>query len=161
MSLYTITEDLLAVIDGGMVVDEETGEIVFDSENLEQLEEEYADKLEGCGLYCKNLSAEIDALREEERSLAARRKSKEGKLERLKEYMLRSMEATDTERLETSKVLISTRKSQRVIVDDERKIPLQFLKVTQTVNKADLKKALKSGDIEGAHIEESVSLQLK
>lgn len=161
MSLYTITEDLLAVIDGGMVVDEETGEIVFDSENLEQLEEEYANKLEGCGLYCKNLSAEIDALREEERSLAARRKSKEGKLERLKEYMLRSMEATNTERIETSKVLISTRKSQRVIVDDERKIPLQFLKVTQTVNKADLKKALKSGDIEGAHIEESVSLQLK
>lgn len=161
MSLYTLTGDLLKVIDGGMVVDEETGEVLFDSDNLEQLEEDYAEKLEGCGLYCKNLTAEIDALRDEERSLAARRRIKESKLSRMKGYILNSMEATNTERLDTSKVYISTRKSQRVVVDDERKIPLQFIKVTQTVNKADLKKALKSGEVEGAHIEESVSLQLK
>lgn len=161
MNLYELTGNLLKVINGGMVVDSLTGEIVFEPSDLEQLEGEYADKLEGCGVWCKNELAEIEALKAEERKLAERRRVKENQVARLKEYMLQSMEATETSKLETSKVAISTRKSQRVIVDDERKIPLQFVKVKQEIDKAAVKKALKAGEVEGAHIEESVNLQLK
>lgn len=161
VSLYELTGDLLTVINGGMVVNDVSGEIVFDADNLEDLEIAYADKLEGCGCWVKNEQAEIEALRAEERKLAERRRVKENQVERLKEYMLKSMEATDTSKLETSKVAISTRKSTRLIVDDERKIPLQYIKVKQEIDKAAVKKALKSGDVEGAHIEEAVNLQLK
>lgn len=161
MSLYTLSEDLTRVLEGGMVVDMESGEILFDADNLEELEMAYADKLEGCGLYVKNLESEISALKEEERKLAERRRVKERKIDRMKEYMLSSMELTNTSKLDTSKILITTRKSQRVVIDDERSIPLQFIKTTQTVNKADVKKALKSGEVPGAHIEENTSLQLK
>ena len=161
VSLYNITENLLTVINGGMVIDSASGEIIFDAENLEELECEYADKLEACGIWCKNEIAEAEAIREEEKRLADRRRAKEQRVERLKEYMLRSMESTDTSKIETAKVAISTRKSQRLVVDDERAIPLQFIRVKQEINKQDLKKALKNGDVEGAHIEDVTNLQLK
>lgn len=161
MSLYSITEDLLTVIEGGMVVDMEQGEILFDADNLEELEGEYLDKLEACGLYCKNEQAEIEAMKAEEKRLADRRRVKENKVKRLKEYMLQSMEATDTKKLDTPKCYISTRKSQKVIIDNEAKIPRQFFKITETVNKTEIKKALKSGAVDGAHMEESINLTLK
>lgn len=161
MSLYSITEDLLTVIEGGMVVDMEHGEILFDADNLEELEGEYLDKLEACGLYCKNETAEIEAMKEEEKRLSDRRRVKENKVKRLKEYMLQSMEATDTKKLDTPKCYISTRKSQKVVIDNEAKIPRQFIKVTESVNKTEIKKALKNGAVDGAHIEESLNLTLK
>lgn len=161
MSLYGITGDLLTVIEGGMVVDDNSGEILFDSDNLEELERDYFDKLEACGLYVKNEQAEIDAIKAEEKRLADRRRVKENKVNRLKEYMLQSMDATETKKLDTPKVYISTRKSQKVIIDNEEKIPRQFIKVTETVNKTEIKKALKNGTVDGAHIEEAVNLTLK
>lgn len=163
MSLYEISNDLLTVINGGMVVDDETGEILFDADDIEQLEIEYSDKLEGCGLYVKNLIAEVDAIKAEERNLAERRKVKENKAERMRDYMLKSMDATNTSRLDTSKVAISTRKSTKVVIDDESKIPVDYVTIKQTsqVDKSALRKALKSGDVSGAHLEESLNLQLR
>lgn len=162
MSLYTITGDLLTVIDGGMVVDEENGVILFDADNLEELEGEYLDKLEACGIWVKNQQAEIDAMKAEEKRLAERRRVKENKVARLKEYMLQSMEATETKKLDTAKVYISTRKSQKLVIDNENDIPDWCFKVTRTPNKTDIKKAIKENKINGgAHIEESVNLMLK
>ena len=161
MSLYSITGDLLTVIDGGMVVDDNSGEILFDADNLEELEGEYLDKLEACGLYVKNSQAEIEAMKAEEKRLADRRRVKENKVQRLKEYMLQSMEATDTKKLDTPKVYISTRKSQKVIIDNDDKIPLDYIIITARPDKAAIKKALKDGTVDGAHIEESVNLTLK
>ena len=161
MSLYSITGNLMTVIEGGMVVDDYSGEILFDADNLEELEGEYLDKLEACGLYCKNEQAEIDAIKAEEKRLSDRRRVKENKVKLLKEYMLQSMDATQTKKLVTPKVYISTRKSQKVVIDNEARIPRQFIKITESVNKTEIKKALKSGAVDGAHMEESVNLTLK
>lgn len=162
MSLYSITNDLLTVIEGGMVVDDNSGEILFDADDLEELEGEYLDKLEACGIYCKNVQADIDAMRAEEKRLADRRRVKENKVKRLKEYMLQSMNITDTSKLDTPKVFISTRKSQRVVIDDESKLPFYCLKTTRTADKSAIKDRLKKGDIiDGAHMEEAVNLTLK
>ena len=163
MNLYNITNGLLTVIEGGMVVDDNSGEILFDADNLEELEGEYLDKLEACGIYCKNQQAEIDAMKAEEQALAKRRSVKENKVKRLKEYMLQSMEATETAKLDTPKVYISKRKSQKVIIDDDMKIPDEYKtqRVTISIDKTVLRKALKEGSIDGAHIEESVNLTLK
>lgn len=161
MSLYTITGNLLAVIEGGMVVDNNSGEILFDSDNLEELEGEYLDKLEACGIYCKNEQSEIDAIKAEEQALAKRRRVKENKVKRLKEYMLTSMDATETKKLDTPKVAITTRRSKRVVIDDESKIPDVFTIVKRSVDKTLVRDALKTGNVDGAHMEENVSLQLK
>lgn len=66
MSLYEISNDLVTVINGGMVVNEETGEITFDSENLEELELAFNDKVESVALFIKNLEAE-STLRQNQR----------------------------------------------------------------------------------------------
>lgn len=161
MNLYQITSDLLKVINGGMVVEDETGEILFEPSDLEALEGEYLDKLEACALWVKNEQAEIEAIKAEERNLAERRKAKEKRIESMRRYILQSMEDTDTAKLETPKVSLSTRKSQRVIVDDESAIPAEYLRVAQIVDKAALKRALRMEDVAGAHIEECVNLQLK
>lgn len=163
MSLYEISSELQSVIEGGMVFDVETGEVIFDSDSLDELQALYDDKLEGCGLYVKNQMAEIEAIKAEEKRLAERRRVKERKAERMKEYMLQSMERTGTSKLDTAKIAISTRKSKRVIVDDQSILPRNFVTIEQTekVDKAALKKALASGDVAGAHIEENVNLQLK
>ena len=161
MSLYSITDNLLTVIEGGIVVDEDSGEILFDADNLEELEGDYFDKLEACGIYCKNELAEIEAMRAEEKRLAERRRAKEAKVKRLKEYMLESMDATGTGKLDTPRCYISTRKSQRVIIDDESKVPRRYWKVSETVDKSELRTALKLGAVDGAHIEDTVNLTLK
>lgn len=161
MNLYELSSELQNVIEGGMVFDEETGEVLFDSENLEELELAFNDKLEGCGLYIKNQLAEIEAMKKEETKLADRRRIKENKVRRLKRYMLEGMERTGTSKLDTPKIYISTRKSKQVIIDDQSKLPSEYLKVKETVDKAALKKALASGDIAGAHLEENINLQLR
>ena len=161
MSLYELTGEMLTLIEGGMIVDEESGEILFDAEIFEAKEGEYLDKLEACGIYCKNEQAEIDAMRAEEKRLAERRRFKENKIKRMKEYMLQSMESTGTKKLDTPKAYISTRKSQKVIIDNESEIPRQYIIVKESVDKSEIRKALKNGTVHGAHMEESLNLTLK
>lgn len=36
MKLYELAQGLEDIINGGMVIDDETGEVVFDSENLDE-----------------------------------------------------------------------------------------------------------------------------
>lgn len=163
MNLYELSADLYNVLEGGMVVDEESGEILFDADNLEELEMQYADKLEGCGIYVKNLSADIDALKEEERRITERRRIKERKVERMKEYMLNSMSLTDTQKLDTPKVYISQRKSSRVIIEDESAIPTEYKEQVLTIkyDKSAIRKALKDGTVPGATMVDCFNLMLK
>lgn len=163
MSLYQISNDLLSVLNGGLIFDEETGEIIFDEDNLDELKIKYEDKLEGCGLYIKNELAEIEAMKAEEKRLAERRRIKENKVERLKRYMLDSMDKTSTDRLETPRIAISTRKSSKLIVDDISLIPDMFLKTETTItpDKEAIKKAMKDGEVKGAHLEEGVNISIR
>ena len=48
MTLYELSTDLERVIDGGMVVDMDTGEVLFDEENLDELKIATAQKFLGC-----------------------------------------------------------------------------------------------------------------
>lgn len=101
MKLYEIDNAIQALIDGG--VDPETGEVVLDLEALEALQMERTSKLEGVALGVKNLNAEADAIRAEEKKLAERRKSIEGRRDRLKDFLLRAL---DGEKLETARVRV-------------------------------------------------------
>ncbi len=165
MNLYQINAQLNAVLEGGIVVDEETGEILFDEENIEALQLALDEKLEGCALYLKNLEAEAAAIKDEETRLAARRKTKERKAERLKEYVRDVMADHGANfRLETPKAALSLRKSESVAITDQALIPKEFLRVKEDVkaDKAAIKKALKNGqDVQGVCLVENLNLQVK
>lgn len=160
-TLYEIERSLNEVIENGFYVDEETGEC-WDSEDLDTLQADYLDKVEACALYAKNLESDARAIREEEKSLADRRRSLEAKAERLRDYITRSMTATGHDKVETPRCRLSFRKTESVYVSEHATIPMEFVKLTETPDKQALKKAIKAGrEFDGVWINTSRSLQVK
>lgn len=164
MKLYEIASAMDAVINGGFIFDEETGEVIFDSENLDELEDALDAKLEACGVVVKNIVAEAEAIKDEEKRLAERRRIKEDEADRLKEYVLYWMEKSGAKKIDTARVALSTRKSSVVDVTDEAVVPREFFKVKTmaSVDKAAVKKAIKAGEeVAGCVINERLTLQVK
>lgn len=164
-SLYQISKDLEAVIDGGLVFDTETGEVIWDSDNLEDLQAAFDDKLEACGLFLKNLNAEAKAIREEEKALAERRRIIERKAERMNAYVLDALlDKVEGHKFSTPRLALSTRKTASVGITDETLLPDDFVTVKTTMqpDKSAIKKAIKAGEsVPGACIIEDYSLQVK
>ena len=63
--------------------------------------------------------------------------------------------------VETATMKLGLRKSERVVIDDESKVPADCIKVKTEVSKTDLKAHIKAGEDCGAHLEENQSLQIK
>lgn len=110
MTLYEIDAALAAL------VDPDTGEIA-DIAVMEQLQMDRQTKIENIALWRKNLASEARAIREEEKSLAERRKSAEAKIDRLDAYLDYALAG---EKFSTPRVAISYRKSVAVNVDMEQ-----------------------------------------
>lgn len=151
-SLYEIDNDILAC------VDEETGEV--DIDKFDELNMERTAKLENLALWVKDLKAEADAIKAEEKALAERRQAKERKAESIKAYLEKVLAG---QKFETSRAVCSFRKSQKVEITNLDKIPDDYLRYsTPTADKTAIKAAIKDGiDIEGAELVESVTMSIK
>lgn len=167
MRLYDIDHKIIEIIENGFVIDEETGEF-FDSPEavgakLEELEFDRTAKIENIALYIKNMESLVNSIKAEEKLLADRRRAREKRIESLKGYLTASMMAANENGIETSKVCLSFRKSESVVVN-EAILDKQYLteKVTYSPDKTAIKKALKDGaTIDGAYIETKQNLQIK
>lgn len=169
MNLYEIDKRINDIIE--FCCDLETGELLDDKtlENtLNELELSKEEKLTSIAKYIKNLTADAKALQEEKLKFAKRQKIVENKIKRLKEYIDNFIRNTQGENFNNYKFkdvnnTISYRKSQSLEIDDIDKINEDFLKVEKTIrDKRELAKALKNGaEIEGCHLEEKYSLQIK
>ena len=163
-SLYDIDNMVYTVLENGLIFDEETGEVLFDEENLSSLELERNKKLEAVALYIKSLEAEAEAMKAELKKLADRREAKERKAERLRAYISNSMQALGDTKLETAKVALSFRKSESVDVYDPVLLPEEYIKtkVTTAPDKTAIKAAIKAGqEVAGATLEVKQNLQIK
>lgn len=101
MTLYEIDAELLEL------VDQETGELM-DYEAFEQLQMARERKIEGMGLWVKDMAAEAKAIKAEEDALKDRREKLEHKRDNLKDYLVRYL---DGEKFSTPRVAMSFRKS--------------------------------------------------
>lgn len=148
-------------------VDFETGEVI-DIERLDALQMARDEKLENIGLYIKNLDAEAAAIREEEKALAVRRKVRENKAERLRDYLSYSLAGQS---FETPRVSVSFRASTRCEVANEQAL-VEWLQIhdrddclkytAPTVDKTKVTRLLKAGEeIPGAVLEQRQNMQLK
>lgn len=163
MHLYEIDGRIAQVIENGFAFDPETGE-VFTGDELEELEASRDAKLEAVGLFIKDLAAEVEAFKAEEKALRARREAKEHRLDELKEYAAWSMTAHGQAKLDTPKVRLGFRKSSKTIIEDEESIPVKFKTTVETVkvDRAAIAKAIKAGEtVSGARVETSQNLQVK
>lgn len=160
MKLYEISQALREVIDGGFAVDAETGE-VFDSDNLDQLNETFEDKLEACAIVCKEMQAEADALKAEADALAKRSKAAQNRVEGLKAYMLRQMQDSGSDGLKTPRAVVKVRRSSYVDVLDAAAVPDEFQEtvVTAKPDKRGIMRAIKAGEtVPGAELKTRESL---
>ena len=157
MTLFEIDK---AIMDFEFEVDEETGEIL-NPNALEELEMAREQKIENVGLYIKNLEAEANAVENQEKIFADRKKRIRKKIEGLKGFL---GYALDGQKFKTDKVEMSFRKSESVLIKDEYLIPDDYCEYTvlRKPNKTNLKKALKDGkEIFGAELVEKMNVQIK
>ena len=151
-TLYEIDEAIMGC------VDMETGEII-DTEKLEQLRLARDEKLESVALWMKNLKADISAYKDEEQVFASKRKAAENRLEGLKGYLAGALNG---ESFKTSKVSVGYRRSTKVIIDDVDGLPEVYKTYEPKVDKTAVKKILSAGGaIDGAHLEENQSIQVR
>lgn len=168
-SLYDITNQIDDILASDLqrdeeLVDGETGEIVSVEQRLDQLEIDQKTKIENIGCYIKNIAADVDALKLEEKKLAERRKVKENQIERLKNYLSMNLQEAGYNKFETSRVVLSFRTSKAIEIAEGTELDEEFLtvKVTKEANKKALKEAIETGfEIEGVKLVEKKNIQIK
>lgn len=138
-SLYEIDQEIMQCLDM------ETGEII-DPERLSALQMERTSKIENVALWIKNLQADANAYKAEKDAFAEREKKALAKVDSLKKWLAT---ACDGQKFNTWRCSVTFRKSERVEVLDETKLPQELLKATCIVqpDKAAIKEALRAGEI--------------
>ena len=169
MTLYDIDAQI-AALDGAaeddMLIDAETGELISVSQALDALRMEREAKLENVACWVKNLSAEADAIREEEIRLVKRRKTAETKAANLKAWLLDAMTRDDgtTDKIKTGRVAVSVKRNPPSTVVDDALLPSTYkvAKITYQPNKEMIKRELLAGgEVPGAHLEYGRSVVIK
>lgn len=152
--------DLLSAMDASF--DEETGDWrECDELAFHQLADEFVrPKLERMQKARVALAGDIAAVDVEIKRLQERKKSLQRNDDRLANRILFGLNAVYDGKLKTPLFTFSRRMSERLIIDDEKDVPQDFLKTKIEVDKAGLKKHIKeTGEIfNGIHLEETESL---
>ena len=160
MTLWEVDKRISDILENGMHIDEETGE-VFLPEDLDSLNIERDEKIEGIALYVKNLKAEAEAIHAEIDRLKDREESKKKKAERLIQYL---SSVLCGQKFETAKTSLSFRKSSVVQINDELLVPEEFMKV-KTEKKPDktaIANRIKGGEfVPGCELVVKNNLQIK
>lgn len=157
MKLYEIEKEIREVLEQ---VDEDGVLQEGAFERFQELKVAEAVKIENTALFYKELIAEAKAIKAEEQLLQARRKAKENHAINLKNYIDLNLAGA---KFETSRVVLSYRKSVAVNILDETAIPMNFReKQPDKILKAEISEALKSGkEVSGAVLVENQNLQIK
>lgn len=165
MKLYKLTADIRSFIAAV-----ESGEIPAEAidDTLESFDMMFEDKVENIACLIKELDAEAAAIKAEAANLTERAKAKANHAESLKRYLHGSMMALGKEKVETSRCKVSFRRSEKVVTNEEfldwalaENDSLLTFKAPEP-NKTAIKAYIKGGgDVVGAYIEPTLSLQVK
>lgn len=165
MKLYKLANEYLELMD---LFENDELEIDAISDTLEAIEGEIEVKADNIACLLKELDADCEAIRAEERRLAERRRTKERAYERIKQYLSEELLRIGMAKVETARNKITFRKSESVDVTsdflawaaDNRADLLTYAE--PTANKTEIKKALKEGaEIVGATLVTKNNIQIK
>jgi len=110
------------------------------------------------------LDAESEALRAEEKRLAARRQARERRAESLRDYLRMSLDAAGVAKIKSATHTISVGDGpQRVVVEDEGAVPQEFLRTKIEIDKRAILVAMQSlGEcVPGTRVERGRVLRIK
>lgn len=159
-ALYHITSELNAIneelISAG-------GELTPELESkLAITQEELSVKATNYGLVMLNNEADINAIDAEIKRLQALKAPLESTNKKLKEAISNAMLTYGLEKVESSTLKLSFRKSEAVEVFDESKLNQKYFNYKPSVDKTAIKADLKAGvEVDGARIVTNQNLQLK
>lgn len=172
MSLYQIDKNIKEVLENGFSFNEETGEVLFETEDLERLEINLNDKLNNIIGFIKDLEIQAEAYDKLKKDYEARTKEKSKKAERLKKYLDEYLKANEmTDKREFVNGITSYRKSKSINVKSDVDLEnyllgseehKKYLKIEYKIDKTGLKKELENGnEIPFVEIVEKQNLQIK
>lgn len=151
LTIYEIDKAIMNCIN-------EDGEVI-DIEAMENLQMERAQKIENVGCWMKNLKADCEAIKAEEKTLRERREVMERRIESLRNYL---EYALNGQKFNSPRIAISYRKSTQVSIPDPEKVPAEWYHAKYEISKADIKEALLAGEkVPGAFLEEKMNMQVK
>ena len=159
MKLYEINNRIESILSNGEHIDPTTGEWLG-REDLDRLDIEMAEKIENTLMFVKNTLAKSTALKAEAEKLNKRAQIEENKLERAKKYLTDNCSG---QKFSSSRATMGWIKSEQVGILSEKEIPTEFTTTVQTttINKAEIKKALKRGEeVQGAKIINKNNIQI-
>jgi len=162
LKLYEIHADYEQLMDEARAyAAEHDGEIPPELDAaIEEVSATYEAKVINCGHMYKNITAEAEAIKAEEKRLADRRKGLEREAEWLKSYI--SREALPGVKYNYPTLAISWRSSKETIILNEAEIPEEFCRVKIEPNKTEIKKAILAGrTVPGAQVENKQTIQIK
>lgn len=153
--LYELTAQFKELAEIADNADEDLAVAVRDT--MEAIEGEFQEKGKAVAMISLNMDGDIDAIQAQIDRLTERKRVIVNRKESLKEYLRLNMEATGISKIFHPLFTITLGKGKPIVViDEESKIPDDFMRVTTSMapNKVEIAKALKDGiDVPGAHSE--------
>lgn len=174
MSLYKLDKTMKEVIDNGFTFDEETGEVIFTTDNIEKLEMAITDKINNIVGYIKDLDIENKTLKSISDEYKKRADSKNKKSEKLKKYLDEYLTNNNIEKKEVENGVVSYRTSTSINIFDEKAL-LNYIKNHPNIkdkystteikfSKKEIGKDLKSNEdliVDGVELKTNKNLQIK
>lgn len=158
MKLYELTANYAQLME---LAEEIDATALYDT--LASIEEEIEDKAENIAKLIKNLNADVDAFKAEEKRLAERRKSVENKVTSLKEYLQNQLEVAGIDKVKRPTLTVSIQNNPpSVKVIDESLLSAYMIPVEPKLDKKTLLADLKAGEnILGAEITQTRGVRIR
>ncbi len=170
-TLYELTDELLRLLEMAEDIDmQDEFEKQCFIDTKEGLEGEIEMKADGYAKVIKQLEGDAQVCDAEIKRLTAKKKVYENNISRMKRSLEQAMIVTGKTKFKTELFSFNIQKNAPSLVlnfdeKDEQAmnvVPLDFIKVTQTVDKDALKKAIKEGaEFDFAHLEQSESIRIR
>ena len=158
MNLYELTDSYQKILQ----LIEDGGEGLEDT--LESITDAIEEKADGYGKVIKNIEAQIEAIKNEEKRLADRRKSLESSVKRLKDSLYESMKLTETKRIKSELFTFNIQNNPPSLnIENEDAIPFEYYQPqAPKLDKKELLNAIKNGlEIEGVSVKQGESLRIR
>jgi hypothetical protein len=160
MNLYTLAINYKQVQE--MIEDGADYEVVKDT--LQSIEESIQDKSQNIALLIKNINADTEAIKVEEKRLSERRKALENKSTRLKDYLKEQMEFCGVDRIKSTIVSIGIQKNPPVLnIQDGADIPEEYYRQRDPeIDKRKLMQDIKEGfEFDGVTITQTTGVRIR
>jgi phage host-nuclease inhibitor protein Gam len=159
MRLYELAPQYAAI--AAAALDDNTPEM---EAALAAVTDDLSRKVDGLVHVIADLDAEALTLRAEEARLADRRRLREQRVERLRDYLREQMDAHGITKIATATSTITVSDGpQRVVVEDEGAVPAEYIRTKKEIDKRAILDAMKSNGecVPGTRVERSRALRIK